>query len=123
MTINPLGSGPDLQICLRQQEPASPTEPFVAPPVDPERPGQFVAELLALAERHAAAVGSASAAPGLLLAATVAAAERYGQGVGIGVQMVECGALLRDRTWQRFAAAVQGEKIDMPIQTGETAAA
>lgn len=101
MVINPLGAGPDPEIRLR--EAPAPDKPLTLPPVDEARPGQFVQELLDLAERHAAATGAASAAPGLLLAATVAAAERYGQGVGIGVQLIECGGLLRDRTWQRMA--------------------
>lgn len=101
---------------MRNPIPIPTDEPLTLPPVDPERPGQFVNELVALAERHAGASGSAGVAPGLLLAATIAAAERHGHGIGIGAQMVAAGDLMRTRAFQRLAE-------EMRMQKGETAGA
>lgn len=67
------------------------------PTVDPERPGQFVGDLLAVAETHATAAGSITIAADLLLAAAIAAAERHGTAPALATELMRASAAVDRR--------------------------
>jgi hypothetical protein len=64
---------------------------------DPNRPGQFVTDLLTVAEHHAQAAGDLALVSELLLAAAIAAAERSGTARSLASTMLQASVAIDRR--------------------------